>query len=240
MSLTYRQRTFVEKLLDVYHDHSDQPVHYSDVASALGVANSTAYEMMRLLERKGYVVSEYHLADHHSGPGRSQVLFRPSLKALKTFRRLLDEDVSGQEWRAVRDRVLERLSAEGLPYDEDSLSDLLATIPDDSDPLAYCAQVLAASLVSLRSQVANRVQQLGILRDIADGKGGLELLGLVPGFALGFASAVRDGSARLSALAGHVRRYQSVLQEMDDAARARLLRFSREIVAALRFPAKAT
>ena len=54
MTLTHRQRTFLHRLLDVYPDHRDEPVHYSTVAQALGVSNTTAYEMMKLLEKKGY------------------------------------------------------------------------------------------------------------------------------------------------------------------------------------------
>ena len=93
--------------------------------------------------------------------------------------------------------------------------------------------------MSLRGHVANRVEQLGILSDIASqSKAGLDLLDLVPGFALGFASAVQDGSTRLSSLANHARRYQQCLQEMDDKARSQLLKFSSEIIAILRFPLK--
>lgn len=240
MSLTRRQRTFLAKLLDVYHDHRDEPVHYSTVAQALRVANSTAYEMMKLLEEKGYVSSEYRLPDHHGGPGRSQVLFRPTWKTLRTWRSLVDKDVRGQEWQVEKDRVLARLAAEGLPGDEESLTEFLATIPERSDSLSYCAQVVAASLVSLRGHVTNRVEQLGILRDIAaQSKAGMDLLDFIPGFALGFASAVQDGSTRLSSLADHARRYQKCLQDMDDKARAQLLRFSSEIMAVLRFPVKA-
>ena len=85
MTLTHRQRTFLHRLLDVYPDHRDEPVHYSTVAQALGVSNTTAYEMMKLLEKKGYVSSEYRLPDRHRGPGRSQVLFRPTWKGLRTW-----------------------------------------------------------------------------------------------------------------------------------------------------------
>ena len=97
MQLTNRQRAFLETLFDVYHDHGRQPVHYTALARALGVANSTAYEMLKLLEKKGYVSSEYHLAADHAGPGRSMVLFRPTLKGLRTFRHLVGEEVTAGE-----------------------------------------------------------------------------------------------------------------------------------------------
>jgi DNA-binding MarR family transcriptional regulator len=239
VSLTPRQQAFLEQLLDVYHVHRRQPIHYSEVARALRVANSTAYDMMRLLESKGYVSSEYRLADRHAGPGRSQVVFKPTMKALRTWRGLLSEDVRSNEWQAVKDTVLERIASDGLPQDEGLLAELLAAIPESEDPLSYCGRVVAASLLSMRRHVASRVEQLGILREIAGGqRSALEILDLLPGFALGFASALRESSMRLSRLTEYGKRYQAYLRRMDEETRMRLLRFSHEIMVALRFPLK--
>ena len=54
MELTFRQKTFLSKLLDLYHEMRE-PVHYSLVAERLGLSSSTAYDMLRLLEQKGMV-----------------------------------------------------------------------------------------------------------------------------------------------------------------------------------------
>ena len=56
------------------------------------------------------------------------------------------------------------------------------------------------------------------------------------GFALGYTSASQESPNRLSSLAGHAQRYQRRLQDLDDKARAQLLKFSSEIMAALRYP----
>jgi len=54
MTLSYRQREFLGRLLDLYHE-SKHAVHYTDLAQSLGVKPVTAYEMLRLLEkRKGW------------------------------------------------------------------------------------------------------------------------------------------------------------------------------------------
>ncbi len=236
MPLTNRQRTFLEKLLDVYHSHRQESIHYTDLARALGVANSTAYEVLKSLELKGYVCSEYRLAGDRVGPGRSMVLFRPSMKALRRFRRLLGEDARRKEWEFVKARVLERLSTEDL-LDDDLVADLIETVPESDDPLSYCGSVLAASLVAIRTQLWNRLQESGIMRGMDDDETqSLDTLDLLPGVALGLSCASQRESFWLSRLAEHVRRYQSRVHELDQGARLRLLRFSREVMTALRVP----
>ncbi len=238
MSLTSRQRTFLEKLLDVYYSHRQEAIHYTDLAHALGVANSTAYEMLKSLELEGYVSSEYRLADDRIGPGRTMVLFRPSMKALRGFRRLLGEDARHKEWEFVKSRILERLSSEELPQGE-LVTALIAAIPDSDDPLSYCGGVLAASLAAIRSQVWNRLEESGILQDMnGDEAQSLGTLDLLPGVALGISCASPRQSSWLSRLAGHVRRYQGMVHELDQGARLRLLRFSREVMTALRAPVR--
>jgi len=234
MQLTSRQCDFLEKLLDVYYRHRRQPIHYTTLAQALNVANSTAYEMLRLLEQKGYVSSEYYLSDHRTGPGRSMVLFRPTIKALRTFRRLLGEDARNKEWELAKEKVLERLAAEGFPDDEQLLTDLVAAIQESEDSLSYCGRVLAASLVSIKSQFLSRIRELPIFRDMdREDAASFDALNLLPGFALGFSCALQRNSSWLSRLAECIERYQTYLRQMDEEARVRLLRFSREMMDAL-------
>ena len=234
MELTNRQRAFLERLLDVYYGHRQLSVHYTTLARALGVANSTAYEMLKLLEQKGYVSSEYRLPDRRSAGGRSQVLFRPTMRALRVFRHLAGEDIRNREWEGIKEEVLARLCAEGLPEDKELLSELLTAIPQSADPLPYCGRVIAASLLSMRGHVADRLQQFAIFREIVTGdKSALDALDLLPGFAVGFASALSGGSVRLTALAEYAKRYQKYLLQMDDETRVRLVRFSREMLNAL-------
>ncbi len=66
MTLTNRQIVFLNKLLDVYKE-MEGPVHYSIVAGRLGLNNSTAYDMLRLLEQKGMVGSVYGTPKENSG-----------------------------------------------------------------------------------------------------------------------------------------------------------------------------
>jgi len=234
VQLTNRQSTFLEKLLDVYYRHRRQPIHYTTLARALGVANSTAYEMLKLLEQKGYVSSEYRLSDRRTGPGRSMVLFQPTMKALRMFWHLLGEDARQKDWVSVKEKVLGRLAADGFPDDEQLLADLVAAIPESEDSLSYCGRVVAASLVSIKSQFLSRVRELSIFRNIDSGDAAsFDALNLLPGFALGFSCALQRNWSWLSRLAECVERYQTYLHQMDEEAHARLLRFSREMMDAL-------
>ena len=76
MKLTRRQEEFIESLIDLNRE-VEGPIHYSVLAERLGVSPFTAYDMLRLLEEKGLVRSEYHLAAGKSGPGRAERLFCP-------------------------------------------------------------------------------------------------------------------------------------------------------------------
>jgi len=77
MELTFRQKAFLSKVLDAYRE-MQKPVHYSLIAKKLGLSNSAAYDMLRLLEQKGMVISEYDTPKETSGPGRSNVRFVPT------------------------------------------------------------------------------------------------------------------------------------------------------------------
>ena len=77
IKLTFRQKAFLDKLHDVYSEMQG-PIHYSLVAERLGLSNSTAYDMLRVLEQKGMVGSQYATPKEIAGPGRSSILFYPT------------------------------------------------------------------------------------------------------------------------------------------------------------------
>jgi len=53
----------------------DKPIHYVALAERLDIGKVTAYEMLRLLEKRELVKSEFHLSAGEQGLGRSIVLF---------------------------------------------------------------------------------------------------------------------------------------------------------------------
>src|SRR5574340_359841 len=106
-SLTPRQRRMLENLIDLYRE-AHEPVHYTLVAQRLGIRNTTAYEMLKLLERDGYVTSEYVLSGN-AGPGRSSVVFAPTRRAHAAFRLLASGLDKNSEWETVKKQILSRL-----------------------------------------------------------------------------------------------------------------------------------
>ncbi|MHB0874615.1 MAG: helix-turn-helix domain-containing protein, partial [Anaerolineae bacterium] len=96
MQLTGRQREFLGKFLDLYCE-ADHPLHYAAVAERLNVGKISAYDMLRLLEEKGLLISEYVLPPGRSA-GRSSIVFRPTPKATALMAQLAGEDWERAEW----------------------------------------------------------------------------------------------------------------------------------------------
>jgi DNA-binding IclR family transcriptional regulator len=231
--LTPRQRAFLDKLLELYREHRG-PVHYSDVAERLGVNRFSAYDMLKVLEKKGLASSSYALAAGHSGPGRSMVVFAPTAQATSLLAPET-EDRLGEEWRAVRERVLRRLqSARDASYRE-SLDDLLDRLPEARAPVVFCTQMIGVLLLNMR-RAGTRAEGLNPFRALAslrvNGQSGLETLaGLSVGATL---SADDEAEHRLThRLLEHVRRYQSSLGRLSEEARSALIQFLEEALEAL-------
>ncbi len=226
MKLTRRQESFLRQLLNLYHE-INKPLHYSEVAERVGVSRFTAYDMLRLLEEKGLVVSDYQLAVDKSGPGRSEIVFMPTERT----RRLLDSLGEGEaegNWEEWRDQLLRHvhLGHLGLPEME-VVEELLARISGEEDEaLRYCLEVI--SVIVLRLQRAAGRQLLleflpWIMRpsklDVAEPQG----WALLGGFALGI--LVQENAADhawCKELLQHVQRCGDLIMEMTPEQRTRL------------------
>jgi DNA-binding PadR family transcriptional regulator len=220
MTLTRRQTTFIERLVDLYHE-SQGPIHYSTLAQRLGVSRFTAYDMLRLLEAKGLVTSVYQVSAGHSGPGRAEVLYQPTDLA-----RALVADLAGPAgpaapgaWETVRQRLLENFTG-NTAQDPGLTQALLAHVPPAGPaPVRYCLEVM--TVVALRVRGRQRDQLAAwlpaLLRPPEGGDpASLSLLG---GWALNTLAAETetDEAWRREALA-HLRRYQALVIAMDPAA----------------------
>jgi len=193
--------------------------------------------MLKVLERKGMVRSEYVVPDRPSGPGRANILFMPTARAHDLFARLAVEATHDEEWENVKARVLSALrSGEESDYD-DLLQELLAMMPQTSSPLAYGAEVITALLLTLRQakQKFGPHSPIGLLLDNTAGRLGMSMLA---GLAFGLSATHRANEHLLANLPEHIRRYEEAVQELS-AERTELLRgLVGETVAVLRGEAR--
>jgi hypothetical protein len=239
--LTPRQRAFLDKLLELYRERK-APVHYSDVAERLGVNRFSAYDMLKVLERKGLASSSYALrsatlapAAGSSGPGRSMVVFSPTAQAASLLGFRGEEDRPGEEWRNVRERVLRKLRSARDANVREALEELLARLPEAGAPLVFCTEMVGVLLLNMQ-RVRTKVGGLNPLRAFTafqvNGDAGLETLA---GLSVG-ATLLADDEAEPSLsqrLLDHARRYQSSLSRLSAEARTALVQFLDEALQAL-------
>lgn len=234
MELTARQQYVLAKLLDLYHE-SQQPIHYTQVAERLGVNRYSAYDMLKLLERKGFVRSEYQRSGERGGPGRTSIVFLPTPKARATLRLLGGRaaiSADNAQWEATKTRILERLRTDD-PGDG-LVAELLARAMrvEAESPLLYCTEMIGALLAHLQhvrasADVGGRVSRLKAL--IPAGELGL---GTLAGLGFGSLLSNRPELATVERWQGLIRRYQAMLADLGEDHVAALSDFLQEALAA--------
>jgi len=223
IKLTPRQRAFLDKLRDLYRERRG-PVHYSTVAERLGVSKFSAYDMLRVLEQKGVAGSEYMLSAKRSGPGRSQVVFYPTIVGTSAGRAV----ESDEDWLRLKQRLLNELrETRGADYRE-KLMDFLSRLPNLRAPLEYCAETTAALLLNL-NLVKEQMSEHNPLRSLSGlltaGETGL---GTLVGLSLGSVLMAVGESSLTDRLLASVRRYQDYLSQLSGENKRRLLDFLTE------------
>lgn len=216
MKLTRRQEEFVRNLVDLYRE-LQEPFHYSLLAEKLGVSRFSAYDMLRLLEEKGLVASEYQLSEGKSGPGRSEVFYRPTERARSMMAQLAGEMIDRGDWDAIKERILERVRTNELEEWE-LAEEMLARAPGgEQGAVAYCVEVMTIVTLRLR-QHDGRKLLLDYLPKILPAAGATcrANLSLLGGFALGvLADESTSAPSWGQELLQHVIRYQQLVIDME-------------------------
>lgn len=76
MSLTERRRQFLETLKTLY-EKNKRPIHYAEIAKELSVSPATAYDIMQILYKEGYVDAVYLENSVKNKKGRGKIFFKP-------------------------------------------------------------------------------------------------------------------------------------------------------------------
>ncbi len=227
MKLTFRQKAFLSRVLDLYRATQD-PLHYSVVAERLGLSNSAAYDMLRLLEQKGMVSSEYTIPKATSGPGRSSILFFPTAEAIDLFSCLAGESQEQEEWEGAKAHILASLRQGKASDYQGLLHELLVRIPEAQSSLVRCAEVITALLLSLREarhKFGGR-SPVSMLLGAPVSKLGMSMLG---GFALGLCLADQKVQQLLGDFQEYTKKYEASLQELSPESLIALQRFTQDV-----------
>ncbi|MGI2336482.1 MAG: hypothetical protein ACRKGH_07580 [Dehalogenimonas sp.] len=234
MRLTFRQKVFLSKLLDAYRDMKE-PVHYSVIADRLSLNNSTAYDMLRLLEQKGMVASVYDAPKKIAGPGRSSVRFVPTAETTDLFSKLAGDVREQDEWDDIKTRVLTNLS-KGVNDDyKDLFDELLARIPEPSSSLVLCAEVITALLLNLKESKRELAQQ-SYLDSLLKTPATKLRMSVLAGLILGLSFTDHETQRLIGIYQQYVEKYEASLDQLNRDSLVKLHRFTRNVWNILRTP----
>jgi hypothetical protein len=147
VSLTKRRLQFLQKLIDLYQK-THLPIHYEALADSIGVSKWTAYDMLKEIEKLGFVSRRYEVNTKETG--RSQVMFVPTSKA----KELLAPRGSGTFDRAEWERTLEKVAR--LRHDvtnvgiNEALRKMIDEISNVNKHLPFCAYVIDLLVLYLK------------------------------------------------------------------------------------------
>jgi hypothetical protein len=227
IKLTPRQRAFLDKLFDLYREHQG-PVHYSLVAEKLGVNKFSAYDMLKLLEKKGVARSDYVLAAEHAGPGRSMIVFYPTKQAASLVSQLTGDININEEWRQVKERILQRLRETKSANYRELLNELLTRIPEHKSPLIYCTEMITALLLNL-NRAKEKASDMNPFRTLSSlGSTGEAGLGALAGLSLGSTLTEKADVSLRDKLLSCTKRYHAHLLNLSEEAKTSLSDFLQE------------
>lgn len=156
MILTGRRKQFLQKLIDLYKK-TNVPVHYETLAKAIGVSKWTAYDMLKELEKNGYLTRDY--AVNPGEIGRSQIVFQPTAKATSLFEQTRSEVINPEEWHQIKTKVLAFLNSLKNSSLSDAIQKVLEEIQKVQVRVAFCAYIIGLFLVYLH-KLGGRTESL--------------------------------------------------------------------------------
>ncbi len=214
MYLTPRQNEFLSKVVDLYQ-LAGRPIHYTTIAGNLGISKWSAYDMMKLLEDKGLIISSYDVPEIGKCRGRSSIVFSPTAKGQNLIKELSGIIPEKQEWQKLRVKILENLSKLEGPEYETLLCELLKKNPAQTNPLLYCTDMTTAMLLVIKGfkdKLKGGISIKTILKDTPKMSGKLiSLAGLTLGMSL---TGLADKTS-IAKVLGQTRKFKALVQEMD-------------------------
>ncbi|WML42380.1 Lrp/AsnC family transcriptional regulator [Neobacillus sp. OS1-2] len=158
ISLTKRRREFLDQIWQQYQT-TNLPVHYSDVAEAIGVSKWTAYDVLKTLESQGLLKRTYAVNENETG--RSTVVFSPTSMADLLFQKERREISNPDEWEIILNRVRVLMAQQqNLPL-MDAIKHILELMKNVEVKLEFCTYFLCVLLLFLNS-LGNPIKDLTV------------------------------------------------------------------------------
>jgi Mn-dependent DtxR family transcriptional regulator len=162
MTLTRRRKEFLHTIKKIY-ENTGTPVHYITVAEALGVSKWTAYDILKELEKEGYLRSEYSVSREERYSGRSVLLFLPTPKAGELFLREKEEIDHMEEWHAAREKLLEIIENVKKHGSKKIINDLLKEMPATEAPIIISTYIIAVLIVYVQNLGTKTIKMINNL-----------------------------------------------------------------------------
>jgi len=227
MKLTFRQMAFLSNILDVYRE-MQKPMHYTVIAKRLGLSDSSAYDMFRLLEKKGMISSKYATPKEISGPGRSSIFFSPTARARELFLHLKGKCDDKKEWEDVKARILTNLRQGKASDYQELLHELLTKAPEARSPLSRSAEIITALLINLR-EVRGELTESSSVGSILRAPASKFRMMVLAGFIVGLSLASQSTKRLMDNYQKYTEKYDEALQELNHESLVILHRFTRDV-----------
>ncbi|WP_328801579.1 Lrp/AsnC family transcriptional regulator [Paenibacillus sp. LX16] len=147
MSLTKRRLQFLHTLVELYQK-TKLPIHYEALAKSLGVSKWTAYDMLKEIEKLGFITRSYEV--NTKVTGRSQVVFVPTDKASDLFNQSRNELVDLVDWKKTVENISGLLKDLNNTGPNEAVRKIWAEIPEASVRINFCAYIIGLLLMYLK------------------------------------------------------------------------------------------
>lgn len=230
--LTKRRAQFLERILGLHRD-TGRPVHYADVAGSLGVSKWTAYDVLKELEKEGYLRSEYVVNNAERVPGRSMLMYVPfgSFSGAPEAPGAWATRMESEEWQHVKQKILRTLAGLKNAGRRKILATMTAEMDEEmscknSTSITFCAYTIGVLAVHAAAAGRKTAKTLGKLVNTSPKP---ELgLSVFAGTVMGILMKKANIVPGMGTLTGYVTRYQRHLAEFSAEQRRLLFEFLRE------------
>jgi len=147
VTMSKRRFQFLDQLVEMYQK-TRLPIHYEALAKAVGVSKWTAYDMLKQIEKSGYVTRSYETNPNETG--RSQVVFAPTAKAAELFRQQRQSELPAERWDETVREIRHLLDSMGQMSIQELMGKMLEEIPGKRSNLEFCGYIVGMLLAYLK------------------------------------------------------------------------------------------